>query len=77
MRPTVWQPPVETTADEDKIIKHIKRAKLFLFLRRHRSNSKFGFYPVLAGSISSCSAIKAIKWDQLSKKRYLVRVVKS
>ncbi len=41
------------------------------------SNSKFGFYPVLAGSISSCSAIKAIKWDQLSKKRYLVRVVKS
>lgn len=36
MRPTVWQPPVETTADEDKIIKHIKRAKLFLFLRRHR-----------------------------------------
>src|SRR5918997_5522028 len=36
MRPTVWQPPVETMADEDKIIKHIKRAKLFLFLRRHR-----------------------------------------
>src|SRR5918997_731775 len=36
MRPTVWQPPVETTADEDKIIKPIKRAKLFLFLRRHR-----------------------------------------
>lgn len=36
MRPTVWQPPVETTADEDKIIKRIKRAKLFLFLRRHR-----------------------------------------
>ena len=36
MRPTVWQPPVETTGDEDKIIKHIKRAKLFLFLRRHR-----------------------------------------
>jgi hypothetical protein len=41
------------------------------------SNSKFGFYPVLAGSISSCSAIKAIKWDQLSKKRYKVLVVKS
>lgn len=36
MRPTVWQPPVETTAGEDKIIKGIKRAKLFLFLRRHR-----------------------------------------
>jgi hypothetical protein len=36
MRPTVWQPPVETTAGEDKIIKGIKRAKLFVFLRRHR-----------------------------------------
>jgi hypothetical protein len=39
--------------------------------------TSFGFYPVSAGSISSCSAIKAIKWEQLSKKRYLVRVVKS
>jgi hypothetical protein len=36
MRPTVWQPPIETTAGEDKIIKGIKRAKLCLFLRRHR-----------------------------------------
>src|SRR5215831_1576992 len=36
MRPSTWQPPVETSAAEDKIIKRIKRAKLFLFLRRHR-----------------------------------------
>jgi hypothetical protein len=36
MKPPIWQPPVETSAAEDKIIKHIKRAKLFLFLRRHR-----------------------------------------
>jgi len=36
MRPTVWQPPIETTAGEDKIIEGIKRAKLFLFLRRYR-----------------------------------------
>ena len=36
MRPPTWQPPVETSAAEDKIIKRIKRAKLFLFLRRHR-----------------------------------------
>jgi hypothetical protein len=36
MKPPTWQPPVETSAAEDKIIKRIKRAKLFLFLRRHR-----------------------------------------
>src|SRR5262245_26636358 len=36
MRPSTWQPPIETSAAEDKIIKRIKRAKLFLFLRRHR-----------------------------------------
>jgi len=36
MRPSMWQPSIETSAAEDKIIKRIKRAKLFLFLRRHR-----------------------------------------
>lgn len=36
MRPSTWQPPVETSAAEEQIIKHIKRAKLFIFLRRHR-----------------------------------------
>ena len=36
MRPSTWQPPVETSAAENKIIKRIKRAKLFIFLRRHR-----------------------------------------
>jgi len=36
MRPSTWQPPVETSAAEDKILKRIKRAKLFTFLRCHR-----------------------------------------
>jgi hypothetical protein len=36
MRPSTWQPPVETSAAEDLIIKRVKRAKLFIFLRRHR-----------------------------------------
>lgn len=36
MRPSTWQPPVETSAAEDQILKRIKRAKLFAFLRRHR-----------------------------------------
>lgn len=36
MRPSTWQPPVETSAAEDQIIKRIKRAKLFTFLRRYR-----------------------------------------
>jgi Transposase DDE domain/Transposase domain (DUF772) len=36
MKPSRWQPPVETSAAEDQILKRIKRAKLFIFLRRHR-----------------------------------------
>jgi transposase len=36
MRPPTWQPPVETSAAEDKSLQRIKRAKLFIFLRRHR-----------------------------------------
>jgi IS5 family transposase len=36
MRPRAWHPPVELSAAEQSIIKRIKRAKLFIFLRLHR-----------------------------------------
>src|SRR3989442_9438585 len=36
MRPSPWQPPVEPSAAEAAIIKRIRRAKLFVFLRQHR-----------------------------------------
>src|SRR5437764_14469421 len=36
MRPSFWQPPVDLSADEQAIIKRIRRAKLFVFLRQHR-----------------------------------------
>ena len=36
MRPGVWQPPVEPTRLEREVIKRIKRAKLFIWLREHR-----------------------------------------
>lgn len=36
MQPSLWQPPIELSAKEESIIKHIKRAKLFVFLRQHR-----------------------------------------
>ena len=36
MRPEPWQPPSELSATEQKIIKQIRRAKLFVFLRKHR-----------------------------------------
>jgi transposase len=36
MQSSPWQPPVETSGAEDKILKRIKRATLFIFLRRHR-----------------------------------------
>ena len=36
MRPGVWQPPVEPSRLEQEVIKRIKRAKLFVWLREHR-----------------------------------------
>jgi hypothetical protein len=36
MRPSLWQPPIEPAAAEQVIIKRIRRAKLFVFLREHR-----------------------------------------
>ena len=36
MRPEVWRPPVEPSAAEQAVIKAVRRAKLFVFLREHR-----------------------------------------
>ena len=36
MRPELWQPPVECSPAEQKIITRIRRAKLFVFLRQYR-----------------------------------------
>src|SRR5213080_93964 len=36
MRPVYWQPPIELSATEQTIIKRIRRARLFVFLRQHR-----------------------------------------
>jgi Transposase DDE domain/Transposase domain (DUF772) len=36
MRPPLWPPPVELSSAEHAIIKRIRRAKLFVFLRHHR-----------------------------------------
>ena len=36
MRPHPWQPPVEPSPLEQQIIKRIRRAKLFVFLRQRR-----------------------------------------
>jgi transposase len=36
MRPALWHPPVPPSAAEQAIIKRIRRAKLFVFLREHR-----------------------------------------
>ena len=36
MQPPVWSPPVELSPAEQAIVKRIKRAKLFIFLRRER-----------------------------------------
>lgn len=36
MRPRVWQPPIEPTPAESAVMRRVKRAKLFVFLREHR-----------------------------------------
>jgi hypothetical protein len=36
MRPPTWRPPVEPTPEEQAVLKRIKRAKLFVFLRKRR-----------------------------------------
>jgi hypothetical protein len=36
MRPALWHPPVAPSAVEQAILKRIRRAKLFVFLREHR-----------------------------------------
>ncbi len=36
MRPVVWRPPVEPSPAEQSVIKAVRRAKLFVFLREHR-----------------------------------------
>ncbi len=36
MQPSLWQPPVELSEQEEQIVKRIRKAKLFIFLRQHR-----------------------------------------
>lgn len=36
MQPSQWQPPLDLSPTEQAIMKRIKRAKLFVFLREHR-----------------------------------------
>ena len=36
MRPVVWRPPVEPSAAERAVIRAVRRARLFVFLREHR-----------------------------------------
>jgi transposase len=36
MRPSVWRPPVEPSPAEQSVMRLVRRAKLFVLLRRHR-----------------------------------------
>ena len=36
MRPGMWSPPVEPSPAEQRVIKAVRRARLFVFLREHR-----------------------------------------
>jgi hypothetical protein len=50
MQPPPWHPPVELSQQEETIVKKIKKAKLFIFLRHHRHELfDEGFQQELAG----------------------------
>lgn len=51
MRPRAWCPPVEPTPDESAVIERIKRAKLFVFLRKHRHELFDGPFQAQLGTI--------------------------
>ncbi len=36
MRPGMWSPPVDLSAAEQAVVRAVRRAKLFVFLRQHR-----------------------------------------
>ena len=36
MRPPIWQPPIELSLKEETVVKRIRKAKLFVFLRQIR-----------------------------------------
>jgi hypothetical protein len=36
MRPALWQPPIALSAAEQQIVRRVRRAKLFVFLREQR-----------------------------------------
>jgi transposase len=36
MQPSLWQPPVDLSKQEEQVVKKIRKAKLFVFLRQHR-----------------------------------------
>jgi hypothetical protein len=36
MQPSLWQPPVALSVQEEQVVQRIRRAKLFVFLRHHR-----------------------------------------
>jgi len=36
MQPVTWIPPIELSQQEEQIVKRIRKAKLFIFLRQHR-----------------------------------------
>jgi hypothetical protein len=36
MQPAMWRPPVALSQQEEQIVKKIRKAKLFVFLRQHR-----------------------------------------
>lgn len=75
MRPALWNPSVELSAAEESIVKRIRRAKLFVFLRQYRhaifsepfqaelasvyKDSPLGFAPIPPAQLALATILQA------------------
>lgn len=57
VRPPIWTPPVEPSPAERTVMRLVKRAKLFVFLREHRHEIfDEGFQGELGGSSTAMAS---------------------
>ncbi len=90
MRPEVWNPPIELSAQEEKVAKRIRKAKLFGFLRQIRhelfdsdfqselatifKNSSVGLCPVPPAQLALAIILQAYTGVGSSVKRDKMKV---
>ncbi|BAY30364.1 putative transposase [Nostoc carneum NIES-2107] len=58
MRPPIWQPPIELSPKESTVVKRIRKAKLFVFLRQIRHELFDSDFQLNLIQVENCSFSK-------------------